>query len=98
MHGKVGDRAVERSAVGGLVQNVIHAGELCARLAHAAVGGIHLRLVLGDAGYVLRVYGVGNFVRCFLGVKISLGDQLVFIQALGGLELKLGARKVGGAA
>src|SRR4029077_10207959 len=98
MHGKVGDRAVERSAVGGLVENVIHAGELRARLAHAAVGGIHLRLVLGHAGHVLRVYGVGDFVRCLLGVEVGLGNQLVFVQALGALELELGARKIGGAA
>src|SRR6185437_16611748 len=42
--------------------------------------------------------GFGNFIGCFLGVKILLGDELVFVEVLSAIIVKLGAGQISGAA
>src|SRR6185312_16921139 len=94
MDGKVGNCAIKRGAVKGLAKNVIHARELRFALADVALGRIQLSAGLGHARLVLGSDGFGNFIGCFFGVKILLGDELVFVEVLSAIIVELGAGQI----
>ncbi len=72
---QVGDYAIIRSGVGGLLQHVSDAGESGASLAHVTVGGIVLGFRLGETRLSLSESCVRGGPRIPAAVEIRLCDQ-----------------------
>ena len=92
---QVGDHAVVGRGISGFFQNIGGVGQVGAVKRDVAIGGIFLRLGLGDARLGLCQAGLRGLPRGFLAVVFRLRNQRIFEQTLGPGPIELGAFEVG---